>query len=112
MAVHARQGFVCAAGARAEKGHKAKSCICRGCAELGLQSVPVQLCMFDVIVSSVLSYGAEVCAPHLIDAGNACTATQVHTDFLLLLLWARRSTPGLAALAETTQLPLLAVLEP
>ena len=52
--------FVYAAGPRAEKGCKAKSCMCRRCAELGLQSVPVQLRMFDVFVSSVLSYGAEV----------------------------------------------------
>ena len=77
MAVHARQGFVYAAGPRAEKGRKAKS-MRRRCAELGLQSVPVQLRMFDVFVSSVLSYGAEVRAPHLIAAGNACTGTRVH----------------------------------
>ena len=36
---HARQGFVYAAGPRAEKGRKAKSCMRRRCAELGLQSV-------------------------------------------------------------------------
>ena len=107
MAVHARQGFVYAAGPRTEKGRKAKSCMRHRCAELGLQSVPVQLRMFDVFVYSVLSYVAEVCAPQLIVAGNACTATRVHTDFLRSLLGVRRSTPELVVLAKTAQLPLL-----
>ena len=43
MAVHARHGSVFAAGVRAEKGLKDKSCMHRHCAKLGLQSMPVQL---------------------------------------------------------------------
>ena len=102
MAVNARQGFAYAAGTRAEKGCKAKSCMRRRCAKLGLQTVPVQLRMSDVFVSSVLSYGAEVWAPELIAAGNACMAMRVHTDFLHSLLGVRRSTPKLVVLVEST----------
>ena len=108
MVVHARQGFAAAAGARAAKGRKALGRMRRRCAELGLQSVPVQLRMFDTMVTSVLSYGAEVWAPHLIAAGKACAATRVHTDFLRHLLGVRQSTPELAVLLETAQRPLAA----
>ena len=107
MVVHARQGCVYGAGARAEKGRKAKSCMCHLCAELGLQSVPVQLCMFDVFVFSVLSNGAEVWTPQLIAAGNAWTATQVHMVSLRSLLGVPRSTPELEVQAEAAQLLLL-----
>ena len=52
----------------------------------------------------MLLYGAEVWAPQLIAAGNACMATRVHPDFLRSLLGVRRSTPELVVLAEAAQL--------
>lgn len=98
--------FSMAAAARAAAGTRALHAMRRRCTELGIMSPALQMRMFDVMVLPVLSYGAEIWAPHVLAATQECAASRVQLAFLRHLLGVRQSTASLVVLAETGRKPL------
>jgi hypothetical protein len=62
--------------------------------------------MFDCMVQPVLSFGAEVWAPHILVAGQECSSSRVQLSFLRKMLGVRQSTASLVVLAETGRRPI------
>jgi len=96
-----------AASARGVSGRKAWHNTIRRMNTLKLSAPKVQNRLFDVMVETVLSYGAEVWAPELLcrdPCSNPCE--KVHLAFLRRLLGVRKGTANLVVLAETGRWPL------
>ena len=103
---HSSHVFSRAAAARAAAGNRALRAMRRRCTELGLRSPSLHMRMFDYMVQPVLSYGAEVWAPHILAAGQECPGSRVQLSFLRQMLGVRQSTAILVLLAETGRKPL------
>jgi Reverse transcriptase (RNA-dependent DNA polymerase)/Endonuclease/Exonuclease/phosphatase family len=93
--------------ARAFSGRKAFHMSRRRMAEMQLNGAEINFRIFDVMVDSVLGYGAEIWAPELLcndPLSNDCE--RVHLCALKWLLGVRKSTASCIVLAETGRWPL------
>ena len=105
---HASHAFAAAASPRVAAARRAMHATRRRCAELGLTRTSMQLRLFDVFVTPVLSYGAEIWAPQLLAQGSG-PCEPLHLEFLRHLMGGlRQSTPALVVQAEAGRLPIAA----
>jgi len=93
---------------RAQSGVRAMHNLRRRMTSLRLLDISVQHRLFDVMVESVLSYGAAVWSPEVLSRGrslgNPCE--KVHLSFLRGMLGVRQATAGSVVLAEVGRWPL------
>jgi hypothetical protein len=96
-----------AAPTRRTSGRKAMHNTVRRMSTLKLSAPKVQYRLFDVMVETVLSYGAEVWAPELLckdPCANPCEKVQL--AYLRRVLGVRKGTANRVVLAESGQWPL------
>jgi sorting nexin-29 len=92
---------------RQRSAERAMYGMARRCGELGVESVDLQLCLFQALVRSVLDFGAAVWGPKAIQKKGVCKQSEeMHLGFLKRCLGVKDTVSGVAVYQELGLGPL------